>query len=65
MVNGHFAAHMEAISKRNADFVHIYQRMAFGRLYGGVGLAATAMAGNYLLSCFLPCLFFHFILLYV
>ena len=48
MVNGHFAAHMDAVTKRNADFAHIYQRMTFGRLYGGVGLAATAMAGEHL-----------------
>jgi hypothetical protein len=53
VVNGHFAAHMEGVSKRNADFVHIYQRMAFGRIYGGLGLAASAMAGNSLFSYFL------------
>lgn len=53
VVNGHFAAHMEGVSKRNADFVHIYQRMAFGRIYGSLGLAASAMAGNYLFAYFL------------
>lgn len=46
VVNCHFAAHMDAVAKRNADFDHIYHRMAFGRSYGGVGLAATAMAAS-------------------
>lgn len=46
VVNCHFAAHMDGVAKRNADFDHIYQRMAFGRSFGGVGLAATTMAAS-------------------
>lgn len=45
VVNCHFAAHMDAVAKRNADFEHIYHRMAFGRSLG-VGVAATAMAAS-------------------
>lgn len=30
-VNCHFAAHLEAVSRRNADFSHIYRSMAFSR----------------------------------
>ncbi|XP_074321189.1 type II inositol polyphosphate 5-phosphatase 15 [Silene latifolia] len=36
-VNCHFAAHMEAVTRRNADFDHVYRSMAFTRLpWGGV-----------------------------
>eukprot|EP00250_Pteridium_aquilinum_P020734 c24924_g1_i1 orf=742-3144(-) len=44
IVNCHFAAHMDGVAKRNADFDHIYHRMAFGRSIGGVGLAASTLA---------------------
>ncbi|KAL2539720.1 Type II inositol 1 [Abeliophyllum distichum] len=30
-VNCHFAAHLEAVSRRNADFDHVYQTMVFSR----------------------------------
>ncbi|WOH12525.1 hypothetical protein DCAR_0832030 [Daucus carota subsp. sativus] len=30
-VNCHFAAHLEAVNRRNADFSHIYRTMAFSR----------------------------------
>lgn len=30
-VNCHFAAHLEAVNRRNADFDHVYQTMTFGR----------------------------------
>ncbi|KAK1379430.1 Inositol polyphosphate 5-phosphatase [Heracleum sosnowskyi] len=30
-VNCHFAAHLEAVNRRNADFSHIYKTMAFSR----------------------------------
>ncbi|XP_038693315.1 type II inositol polyphosphate 5-phosphatase 15 [Tripterygium wilfordii] len=30
-VNCHFAAHLEAVNRRNADFDHVYRNMAFGR----------------------------------
>lgn len=32
-VNCHFAAHLEAVNRRNADFDHIYRTMAFTRSY--------------------------------
>ncbi|RRT50723.1 hypothetical protein B296_00033427 [Ensete ventricosum] len=40
-VNCHFAAHLEAVSRRNADFDHIYRTMSFSRpttgLHGAAG----------------------------
>lgn len=30
-VNCHFAAHLEAVNRRNADFDHVYRTMTFGR----------------------------------
>ncbi|XP_038998241.1 type II inositol polyphosphate 5-phosphatase 15-like isoform X3 [Hibiscus syriacus] len=30
-VNCHFAAHLEAVGRRNADFDHVYRTMSFGR----------------------------------
>lgn len=30
-VNCHFAAHLEAVGRRNADFDHVYRTMAFSR----------------------------------
>ncbi|XP_074339711.1 type I inositol polyphosphate 5-phosphatase 13 [Apium graveolens] len=30
-VNCHFAAHLEAVNRRNADFSHVYRTMAFSR----------------------------------
>ncbi|XP_010927608.2 LOW QUALITY PROTEIN: type I inositol polyphosphate 5-phosphatase 13 [Elaeis guineensis] len=42
-VNCHLAAHLEAVSRRNADFNHIYQTMAFSRPSVGLhGAAAGA-----------------------
>ncbi|KAJ7562619.1 hypothetical protein O6H91_03G077500 [Diphasiastrum complanatum] len=45
-VSSHFAAHMDAIVRRNADFEHVYNRMSFGRSLGAVGAAATAVAAG-------------------
>ncbi|KAL5232545.1 hypothetical protein ABZP36_031321 [Zizania latifolia] len=33
-VNNHFAAHLENVSRRNADFDHIYQTMTFNKPHG-------------------------------
>ncbi|KAL1807899.1 hypothetical protein ACET3Z_024889 [Daucus carota] len=41
-VNCHFAAHLEAVSRRNADFSHIYRSMAFSR---SSNLLSNASAG--------------------
>ncbi|KAJ6768252.1 INOSITOL 5-PHOSPHATASE [Salix koriyanagi] len=30
-INCHFAAHLEAVNRRNADFDHVYRTMTFGR----------------------------------
>ncbi|XP_020571774.1 type II inositol polyphosphate 5-phosphatase 15-like [Phalaenopsis equestris] len=34
-VNCHFAAHLEAVSKRNADFDHVYRTLSFTRPFVG------------------------------
>ncbi|MCD9642419.1 hypothetical protein HAX54_029245 [Datura stramonium] len=39
-VNCHFAAHLEAVNRRNADFDHIYRTMAFTRSSNLLGNAA-------------------------
>ncbi|XP_058090375.1 type II inositol polyphosphate 5-phosphatase 15-like [Magnolia sinica] len=35
-VNCHFAAHLEAVNRRNADFNHVYRTMVFSRQYNGL-----------------------------
>lgn len=30
-INCHFAAHLEAVNRRNADFDHVYRTMTFSR----------------------------------
>jgi hypothetical protein len=35
-VNSHFAAHLEAVNKRNADFEFIYRNLSFSRPSAGV-----------------------------
>ncbi|KAG0465609.1 hypothetical protein HPP92_019773 [Vanilla planifolia] len=44
-VNCHFAAHLEAVNRRNADFNHVYRSMFFTRPLIG-GCAAIASASN-------------------
>lgn len=44
-VNSHFAAHMDAVSKRNEDYEHIARRMVFGK-YQGVVVAGVSAVGN-------------------
>ncbi|KAK1356385.1 type I inositol polyphosphate 5-phosphatase 12 [Heracleum sosnowskyi] len=51
-VNNHFAAHLEAVNRRNADFDHIYKSMAFIRSSNllsnssaGVSSAAQGLRG--------------------
>lgn len=50
-VNCHFAAHLEAVSRRNADFNHVYQTIAFSRpsvgLHGAAGLMLYLSASTY------------------
>ncbi|XP_057853266.2 type II inositol polyphosphate 5-phosphatase 15 isoform X1 [Cryptomeria japonica] len=46
IVNSHFAAHMDAIARRNADFDYIYRSMTFGRFPSGVNVAANAVTAG-------------------
>lgn len=49
-VNCHFAAHLEAVNKRNADFDHIFRTMTFTRSTNFFGNAAGMLRCLYL-SC--------------
>ncbi|KAL6601217.1 hypothetical protein ACP70R_007103 [Stipagrostis hirtigluma subsp. patula] len=40
-VSNHFAAHLEAVSRRNADFDHIYRTMAFNKPHGSTATATS------------------------
>ncbi|KAK3130458.1 hypothetical protein QOZ80_6BG0493710 [Eleusine coracana subsp. coracana] len=40
-VSNHFAAHLEAVSRRNADFDHIYRTMAFNKPHGSTASATS------------------------
>ncbi|CAA6654072.1 unnamed protein product [Spirodela intermedia] len=44
-VNCHFAAHLEAVNRRNADFDHVYRTMTFSRQSQGLN-AANAGASS-------------------
>ncbi|KAF9624009.1 hypothetical protein IFM89_007707 [Coptis chinensis] len=53
-LNCHFAAHLEAVNRRNADFDHVYRTMVFSRPSTQANAAAGMM--RYLfLSCSLAC----------
>lgn len=41
-VNCHFAAHLEAVSRRNADFDHVYRTMAFSRQSSSLNSGAAS-----------------------
>ncbi|KAK3157960.1 hypothetical protein QOZ80_2AG0130870 [Eleusine coracana subsp. coracana] len=43
-VNCHFAAHMEAVSRRNEDFDHVFSSMTFSA--PNIGLLATSVSGS-------------------
>ncbi|XP_024971665.1 type II inositol polyphosphate 5-phosphatase 15 isoform X1 [Cynara cardunculus var. scolymus] len=53
-VNCHFAAHLEAVNRRNADFDHVYKTMSFSRP-SNLSNAAAGMAPYLFLSCLLAC----------
>ncbi|XP_062195517.1 type II inositol polyphosphate 5-phosphatase 15-like isoform X2 [Phragmites australis] len=40
-VNNHFAAHLENVSRRNADFDHIYRTMTFNKPHGSTASARS------------------------
>lgn len=46
VINCHFAAHTEAVARRNADFEHVYQSMVFSRLPSGVSIATNAVSAG-------------------
>lgn len=51
-VNCHFAAHLEAVGRRNADFDHVYRTMVFSRP-SNFPNAAAGMVPYLFSSCFL------------
>lgn len=54
-VNCHFAAHLEAVNRRNADFDHVYRTMIFSRPSNLVN-AAAGMVLHLFLCCLFVCL---------
>ncbi|XP_042437362.1 type II inositol polyphosphate 5-phosphatase 15-like isoform X1 [Zingiber officinale] len=38
-INCHFAAHLEAVNRRNADFDHVFRTMTFSRISSGLNAA--------------------------
>ncbi|KAK3031001.1 hypothetical protein RJ639_036851 [Escallonia herrerae] len=62
-VNCHFAAHLEAVKSRNADFDHVYRTMVFSRPANVVN--ATAGMVPLFLNCFLVWLLNVFVLAYL
>ncbi|KAK6144925.1 hypothetical protein DH2020_021745 [Rehmannia glutinosa] len=53
-VNCHFAAHLEAVNRRNADFDHVYRTMFFSRP-SNILNAAAGMVLHFFLCCLLAC----------
>lgn len=49
-VNCHFAAHLEAVNRRNADFDHVYRTMVFSRP-SNILNAAAGMVLHLVLCC--------------
>lgn len=48
-VNSHFAAHAEALARRNADFEHVFSRMSFGAYAGDLAGAPALSEADFLL----------------
>ncbi|CAN1121317.1 Type II inositol polyphosphate 5-phosphatase 15 [Linum perenne] len=53
-INCHFAAHLEAVGRRNDDFDHVYRTMSFGRS-SNLMAGAAGMVPFLLFSCSLAC----------
>lgn len=51
-INCHFAAHIEAVTRRNADFDHVYRTMTFSKPSN----SSNAITGMLLLACSIACL---------
>ncbi|KAI3793604.1 hypothetical protein L1987_36224 [Smallanthus sonchifolius] len=62
-VNCHFAAHLEAVNRRNADFDHVYKTMSFSRAPNLLN-ASSGMLPYLFLSCFLATSSYSFWILY-
>ncbi|XP_057845710.2 type II inositol polyphosphate 5-phosphatase 15 isoform X1 [Cryptomeria japonica] len=45
-INCHFAAHLDAVGRRNADFEHVYENMTFGRISCGVSSVASEVLSS-------------------
>ncbi|PSR98150.1 Type II inositol polyphosphate 5-phosphatase [Actinidia chinensis var. chinensis] len=45
-VNCHFAAHLEAVNRRNADFDHVYRTMIFSRPFNLFNAAAAGVSSS-------------------
>ncbi|XP_076946966.1 type II inositol polyphosphate 5-phosphatase 15-like isoform X2 [Bidens hawaiensis] len=46
-VNCHFAAHLEAVNRRNADFDHVYKTMSFSRSPNPVNASSAAASSAF------------------
>ncbi|PHU01409.1 hypothetical protein BC332_31196 [Capsicum chinense] len=56
--NFHFAAHLEVVGRRNADFDHVYRSMIFSRPLNFLN-AAAGMVPYLFSACLHACLFYH------
>ncbi|KAL7252356.1 hypothetical protein ACSBR1_007024 [Camellia fascicularis] len=50
-VNCHFAAHLEAVNRRNADFDHVYRTMIFSRPSNLFNAAAAGVSSSIQMLC--------------
>ncbi|XP_074322733.1 type II inositol polyphosphate 5-phosphatase 15-like isoform X3 [Apium graveolens] len=62
-VNCHFAAHLEAVNRRNADFDHVYRTMFFSRPSNLLN-SASGMVKYLFLPCFIGCIMYLIWLVY-
>lgn len=62
-VNCHFAAHLEAVNRRNADFDHVYRTMFFSRPSNLLN-SASGMVIYLFLPCFIGCIMYLIWLVY-
>lgn len=58
-VNCHFAAHMEAVSRRNEDFNHVFRSMTFSSPSNGLLTTSSNPSSpiNFLCICLWICIF--------
>ncbi|KAL6956152.1 phosphoinositide 5-phosphatase [Sarracenia purpurea var. burkii] len=58
-VNCHFAAHLEAVSRRNADFDHVYRTMVFSRPFNLLNAAAGMLVSHLPFKLFVVQMYVH------